>query len=438
MGNIRGIELMQQTGGGVIQQGVLDEYPAPPEPVEVELPVADLQRLLGMDVSMQQAADVLSRLGFDVTLDGETIQAVTPDYRTDISGGLVGRADLVEEIVRIIGYDRIPLTVMDDVLPEQRSNRQLELEEETRDMLVGLGLTENISYRFTTPEAEAMLTPPGSVPSFPEVGYVELANPIASDKKVMRHTLLRNLLENAARNARFNARQQVFEIGSVYYRHEAGELPEEPTRLAVLMTGPRHVADWTGDDDGQAVDFFDLKGVIEELLTGLHITGWTVSRSEHSSLHPGRSAALSIGETHIGDFGELHPKVAQAVRLDEFPVLVAELDLDTLLQHAPDFFRLNTIPTTPPVLEDIALVVPESVTAAELEAVIRKAGGELLRDVRLFDVYRGESIESGKKSLTYSLTYQAEGETLTDKDVKSARKSIIYLTGEELGAELRS
>ena len=218
---------------------------------------------LGIDVSIQQAADVLSRLQFDVTIDGEVLHATTPDYRTDISTGIVGKADLVEEIARIIGYDQIPTTIMADEMPEQKRNRRLEVEEEIRNLLVSLGLTENISYRFTTPEAEAKLTPPGAESSLPDADYVTLANPIASDKTVLRHTLLTNLLINAANNARFTPRQQVFEIGSVYLKKGAG-LPDEPARIAVLMTGAREESDWAGGDTA-LVDFYDIKGVLEGL-----------------------------------------------------------------------------------------------------------------------------------------------------------------------------
>ncbi|MDQ7024860.1 MAG: phenylalanine--tRNA ligase subunit beta [Anaerolineae bacterium] len=435
LGNTRGIELMRQTGGGTIAEGVIDEYPLKPEPVEVRLPISEVHRLLGMDINIQEALDVLSRLQFDVTLDSDAIHAVTPDYRTDISAGIVGQADLVEEIACIIGYDTIPTTIMADEMPEQRRNRTLEIEEHIRDLLMTLGLTENISYRFTTPEAEAQLVPNGSDSSLPQADYVELANPIASDKTVLRHTLLRNLLESAARNARYNQIQQVFELGSVYLKNGAG-LPDEPKRIGLLLTGLRQESDWTGAAT-EAVDFYDIKGVIEGLLAGLHISDYAITRSDHTTFHPGRSAALEIKGKPIGNFGELHPRVAQALDLTHYPVLIAEVDLDAIIEATPDLHAVTALPTAPPVLEDLALVVAENVPAADVEAVIRKAGGKLLRDVTLFDVYRGDSIEVGHKSLAYALTYQGD-ETLSDKKVKKVRKSIIFLTEKEVGAKLRS
>jgi phenylalanyl-tRNA synthetase beta chain len=435
LGNQRGIELMRQTGGGTIAKGVIDEYPLQPEPVEVRLPISEVHRLLGMNISIQEALDVLSRLQFDVTLEEDVIHAIAPDYRTDISTCIVGQADLVEEIARIIGYDKIPNTIMADEMPEQRRNRTLEIEEHIRDLLVNLGLTENISHRFTSPEAEAQLVPQGAYSALPQAEYVVLANPIAPDKTVMRHTLLRNLLENAVRNSRYKQMQQVFEIGSIYLKHGAG-LPDEPQRLAILLTGLRQASDWTGEST-EPVDFYDMKGVIEGLLNGLHITNTSITRSQHTSYHPGRSAALTINGEPVGNFGELHPRVAQELGLTQYPVLVAELDLDALIGATPDLHAVVALPTAPPVLEDLALVVAESVPAAEVEAVIRKAGGELLREVALFDVYRGDSIEKGHKSLAYALTYQGD-ETLSDKQVKKVRQSIIFRTEKELGAKLRS
>ena len=436
IGNTRGIELMRQTGGGTICAGVIDEYPGKPDPITVDLPISEVPRLLGVDVSIQEAADYLSRLQFDVTIEGDVIHAVVPEYRTDISTGDVGIADLVEEIARVLGYDKIPNTIMADEMPEQRVNQSLEREEHIRDMLVALGLNENISYRFTTVAAEAELVPDGAESSLPAADYVRVINPTSVDKNVLRHTLLRNMLENAANNARFVPRQQVFEIGSVYLKHGAG-LPDEPRRLGLLLTGARQDSDWTGSASTDVVDFYDMKGVVAGLLSGLHIHEYSLTRSQHTSLHPGRAASLHIRGEYAGDFGELHPRVAQRFDLLEQTVLVAELDLEKIIAAMPELFGVQALPTAPPVLEDIALVVPEDVPASDVEAVIRKAGGDLLKDVRLFDVYTGDSIEAGHKSLAYALTYQGD-ETLSDKKIKKARKSIIYLTGKELGATLRS
>ncbi len=432
----RGIELMRQTGGGEVAVDVLDNYPNPPETVEVELPIDEVKRITGMDIPIEEAADILQRLEFDVTFSKSSIQAVVPDYRMDISPGIVGQADLIEEIVRIHGYDVIPQTIIADAMPPQLGNPELQREEALRDLLVALGLRENISYRFTTPEREGQLVPSGAESSLPDAGYVTMANPIAADKTVLRHTLLVNMLENTARNARFQERQAVFEVGSIYLKGD-DPLPAENLRLGLLLTGTRlPLNDWSAPSD-VVMDFFDMKGVVLGMLEGLHVDRFGLERSDHTTLHPGRSATLLLDGVKVGHFGELHPRVAQAFDIAEGPaVMVAEFDLIELLEHAT-VQRVEPLTQTPPILQDIALVVDAETPAGKVEAVIRSAGGELLRGVRLFDIYMGEQIPEGKKSIAYSLTYQQEGETLTDKRVAKVHKKIVKAAKKKLNAELR-
>lgn len=435
----RGVELMRQWGGGVVAKGALDTYPQPPTPVQVDLPIAEVKRLLGVELSIQTVAEMLTRLAFDVTIMGATLRVVVPDYRTDISEGVVGIADLVEEVARVMGYDNIPDTMLNDQTPPQHTNVRNDFEERVRDICVSLGLTENISYRMVSPEAEAMLTPAGTPSSLPQADYVRLANPISHDKTVMRHTLLASLLQNAVLNARFTPRQQVFEVGNVYLLQAGQTLPDEPLRLGVLMFGARHEGAWMPDTNtGDLVDFYDMKGVIEGILHGLHLQDAQYTLGGHSSLHPARSATLHMNGQAVGAFGELHPQVAGAFRLTYAPVLVAELDLEALLALAPKRHGVKSLPITPAVLEDIALVVEDSLPAAQVEAVIRKAGGALLRDVRLFDVYKGANLPPNTKSLAYALTYQTDEKTLTDKDVAKVRGRIISMAERELNAKLRS
>ncbi|MEZ4669960.1 MAG: phenylalanine--tRNA ligase subunit beta [Anaerolineae bacterium] len=436
MGLKRGIELMRQTGGGQVAQGIIDEYPQPAPTVTVDLPVSEVKRIMGIELSTKECADLLKRQNFTITTKSDTLHVTVPDNRMDISEDPVtGQADLIEEIARIYGYDRIPDTIIDDEMPPQWSNTALEREETVRDLLVALGLRENISYRFTSPEDEAKLVPNGQGSSD---GYVVLANPMVTDKYALRQTLLINLLDNAANNARYAPRQQLFEIGSVYLMRAGHPLPEEPRRLGILMTGPRQTSDWTSKEVGANVDYFDIKGVVEGLLDGLHVSGASISRSKHPSLHPGRSAQVTIGGAKVGDFGELHPQVARTFELSAAPVYVAEFDLEVLLDMVDPLYDAVPLPTTPPVLQDVALVVNEETTATAVEAVIIKAGGNLLKQVSLFDVYRGDPIPAGHKSLAYNLVYQADDRTLKDEEVASVHKKIVKAAERELGAKLRA
>ena len=439
LGVQRGIELMRQTGGGTIAQGVIDDYPGQPAQVEVNLPIAEVQRILGMEFAIETAAEILTRLEFDVTVSDDTLQVVVPDHRMDINDEPVtGQADLIEEIARIHGYDRIPDTMIADDMPPQHANIELDTEERTRDILVGLGLRENISHRFTSPEREALLTPNGA-DGYHSTPYVEMLNPIAPDKRMLRHTLLTHLLETAAGNARHRDQQQVFEIGAIYLPVDGDVLPNEPRRLAIVMTGRRYQINWTNDAPGDWMDFYDLKGVVDSLLTKLKVNGAHYSRANHPTFHPGRSATLNVGKHEIGVLGELHPMVAHAFELTDAPVLAAEFDLDTLLAHVDyQLFDVAPLPQTPPVYQDIALVVRDTTPAADVEAVIVKAGGDLLKAVRLFDAYTGDPIPQGHKSLAYNLTYQTDEKTLTDKEVARAHRKIVQAAERELGATLRA
>ena len=434
----RGIELMRQLGGGEVARGVLDDYPCPPPTVTIDLPIERVKRLLGMDVSLGRAAEVLQRLEFEVTTNGDVIQATAPDHRLDISADpVVGQADLLEEIARIIGYDQIPETIMADEMPPQRENTAVLIEERIRDLLVGQGLYEVISYRFTSRESEAMLTPSGAASAMPKAEYVEIANPAASERNVLRQTLMINMLESAVNNARYQSSQRLFEVGKVYWG--SGDLlPEEPLRLGILLTGPRYRPWWQGDAAAVDMDFYDLKGVIENMLAGLHIEDYRLERGTHSSYHPGRSADLLIGRERIGAIGELHPEVTARFKLTAAKVIYGELEVAPLIQQHQRMHAVEPLPTTPAVLEDIALIVSADLPAAEVEKVIRQAGGRLLREVRLFDVYSGDPIPPGKKSLAYSLTYQDENRTLTDKNAAKIRKKIIGAARHRLQAELRS
>ncbi len=435
----RAAELMRVLGGGTVAQGIVDHYPLPPQPVVVDLTAADVSRLMGVDFESGTIADILRRLQFDVQQDGEKLTVTAPDHRLDIGTGLVGQADLIEEIARIYGYDRIPNTVIDDLLPPQRNNPSLTYEEWARDLLVQAGLREIISHRMTTPEQEGLLTPPGARSSLPDVGYVTLANPISQDRTVMRHTLMAGLLSIAAANLRHADRLKLFEIGTVYLPVEGEELPAEPRRLGILLSGPRDLSAWDLPARPGNIDFFDLKGVVERLLHGMHLSDVAFVPAQHATFFPGRIAALVVNGREVGVMGEVHPKVRAAFDLpDDLPVVMAEFDLDALLAAARPSFIVKPVPTQPAVYQDIALVVTDQTPAAEVERVIREAGGALLEDARLFDLYRGDPIPEGHKSLAYALTYRAPDRTLTDGDVAKVHQKIVRAAERVLGAKLRA
>jgi len=433
-GVLRGLKLMQEWAGGTVAQGLVDEYPLPSEDPTVDISPDDVQRILGIDLTIEDLIGILSSLEFVVKSHGSYISVTTPDHRLDIGMDIVGKADILEEIARIYGYDRIPETRMSDELPPQKRNQELELEDELRDILVDLGLQEIITHRLTSPDKEKRrFSPDTAQQSMP---YFTLANPISPDKAVLRQSLLASVLEIVERNAHISKRIAVFEINPVFLTSEEGDLPDEEKRLVIAITGSRSNPDWAGADLSP-MDFFDLKGIVENALGGMRIHNVTFEAATHPSFHPGKCARVLIQGNQIGVMGELHPQVAEKYDLLDSPLLTGTFNLDALFFAVPRLFNVNSIPTQPPILEDIALIVDEHIPAAKVETLIRQTGGKTITNIRLFDIYRGDQIGPGKKSLAYGLTYQDPGRTLTDKDAAHLRNKIVKRLAVELGAKLR-
>jgi phenylalanyl-tRNA synthetase beta chain len=442
----RAIELMRQWAGGEIAQGLVDEYPKPAPVVTLDLAPQDVARLLGVTLSAQDIAQILESLEFKCEIKAASgpnnqspITVVVPDHRLDIGTGVIGKADLIEEIARIYGFDRIPEQQLADELPAQRPNAALEREERVRDILVGAGLQEIITYSLTTPASERRLLP-ANIPA-DERPYVTLLNPIVVERVALRHTLLAGVLDVVSQNLRHHERIAVFEIGAVYLRDEEGAegpppLPNEPRRLTIALTGPRAPHNWQGADLAP-MDFFDLKGVVEALTDSLHLSAVAYEAAQHPTFLPGRTARLTVGEKFIGWLGELHPLVRKAFDVDQ-PILAADLDLEQLLTLTNERHPVRGVPEYPPVKEDLAVIVDEAIPAAKVQSVIQAAGGNLLAELTLFDVYRGPQIGAGKKSLAYGLTYLAPDKTLTAPDSAKLRAKIVKKLQDELGAVLRS
>jgi phenylalanyl-tRNA synthetase beta chain len=246
---------------------------------------------------------------------------------------------------------------------------------------------------------------------------------------------------------------EIFEVGKVFFLRPGEELPEEPRRLAIVMAGARTERHWLAREasgvapsSGQGLDFFDLKGVVEVLLERLHVTGTVYEPAEHPTLQPGRTARLLLGDPSAGSeravslglLGELRPAVREAFGLPDCRVAAAELDLQVLLAHVPPVWFVESISPYPAVLQDLAVVVDEGVPAATMQKAITQAGGFLLKEARLFDVYRGDPVPAGKKSLAYALTFQAPDKTLRDEIVAKQVQRIVKSLNREFGAELRS
>lgn len=435
----RGLALISAWAGGSITPGLVDEYPLPQHDPEIALTPGDVKRWLGIELSAEEIIRYLTALEFRCTMvKQEVIRVQAPDHRLDIGEEITGKADLIEEIARVYGYEKIPETRMADLLPLQLSNPELDKEERLRDLLVNLGLTEIISYRWTTPERESRRLPKESQPD--DKAYLKLSNPLSPDRGYLRHSVLASVLDASERNARVRERLALFEIGPAFLPSESGDLPDEIHSLAIVLAGPRAPTGWQ-PGDSTAMDFYDMKGILSTVLDQLRVEGVLYEPGKHPSFHPGKCAQIMAGDEVLGVLGEIHPSVRNQYDWPtafKNPILLAEIQLDKLLNHIPSLQKTEGVPAFPPVLEDLAVVVDESIPAGKVVALIQQTGGKVVSEVRLFDLYRGEKIGAGRKSLAMSITYQATDKTLSDKDVAGIRARILRRLELELNAKLRT
>jgi phenylalanyl-tRNA synthetase beta chain len=425
----RAAELMRVHASATVARGIVDNYPAPLAAQVITLSMQQVRQTLGMDFPISEARRILQALEFRVEDVGpETLRVTSPPHRIDIQ---VGAADLIEDLVRIYGYDRLPATLMADQLPEQHTNVSLVLEERTRNFLVNAGLQEVITYRLTEPAKEAPLGLGSS-------HYVQIKNPISRERVAMRQSVLAGVLEVAGANARHRTDIRLFEIGPVYLPQSGEALPHEPRRLAIVLHGWRDPELWQtpNADESIPLDFYDIKGLLEALAADLKLPEPDYRAAKIAFLHPGKSAELLIEGRSVGSFGEMHPRVAEVYGLAQRLVLAGEFDLEAILAAIPQRYSYVPVPRFPAALRDIAVIIEESVPAARVLAEIRAAGGALLAGARLFDVYRGDSIPPGTKSLGYALAYQTD-RTLTDKEIDKAHKKIEDRLKHTLKARIR-
>ncbi|MFL7795069.1 MAG: phenylalanine--tRNA ligase subunit beta [Anaerolineae bacterium] len=428
----RAAHLMAELGGGTVVPIIGDAYPVRQPQRVIEFDPALATRILGIEVPTEEIKRILTSLEFTVS-DSEsgTLNVAVPSHRVDVTRPV----DLAEEVGRIWGYDHFPVTLIQDEMPPQRANVRLEGAERVRDVLAGCGLDEVINYSLVNVEEEGQLwsADTSAAPS----QYLRVINPLSAERAYLRQTLLPSLLNTTRENLRFLDRVSIFEIGSIYLPVEGQTLPDEPRRMSIVMTGPREPEAWMGGQDRSPMDFYDLKGVVEALLSGLGLSG-TFEPGQHPALHPGRCAQVRVEDNVVGMMGELHPQVQEAFDLPEGqPVCALEFDLDELLAAWGTPRTMTPISVHPPVYEDLAVVVDESTPEVKVRDLIAQTGSPLLRSVMLFDVYRGEQIGSGRKSLAYRLVYQADDRTLTDKEAANLRNKIVRRLERELDATLR-
>ncbi len=410
----RACELVELLGAGEVVDGVIDILNSIPEPRTLPLECDAINALLGTDISQEDMVEYLRRL--EVPVEGETI--LVPSFRPD----LVQTADIAEEVARLYGYNVIPTTAFRSETAEGGYTGTMVLENKVGGLCRSLGYSEILTYSFVSPSIFDMVRLPADSPLR---STIKIQNPLGEDASIMRTVALPSLMAILSKNyAYHNANVKLYELAKVYLPQEGKILPEEPKHLLLGTYA-------------EGADFFSLKGEIEAIFKGMNVKKalWTAIK-DHPSYHPGRCAKITVDGVDVGVCGQVHPLVCKNYGIDS-DVYAAELNFTALSELLAPASTYQPLPKYPAVSRDISVVCDEALTAYQLQSCIEKNAGKLLRDVRLFDVYRGKGIEEGKKSLAFSLTLRADDRTLTDSDSDGVISAVLTALEKDLGAKLR-
>jgi len=426
----RATQLLLELAGGRAAKGIIDVYPGKSEPKLILLSAQEVKRLSGLKVNIDGILKVLRALGFECQ-EGDSssqISVSVPYWRSDVKCS----ADLVEEVVRIIGYEKIPITRLGSPLPKQKSKlspsaQQSNLKEKLRNMLTGFGFQEILTYSLVSLEKLQKLSPKLEL----KIQPLKVANPMTREQEYLRTNLRSGLLATLSHNQKFEqGGVRLFELGKVFLPR-GRDLPEEKEMLCAVLSGPRAELSWQADKE--PLDFFDTKGVAESLLNQLGLRA-TFNIDDDEILLPGRGANIIIEDDKVGIVGSVHPRVAQAFELSNAICLI-EIDLEKLLTKITGLKEYQPIPRFPNVIRDIALVVDEQVSYRTVENIIQSF--PLVMEVTLFDLYQGKQIPEGKKSFAIRIIYQSPNHTLTDEEVDQTQEQMLARLNQELGATLR-
>jgi phenylalanyl-tRNA synthetase beta chain len=427
----RAAALMAELGDGRLIGDAIDVRQDLAQPQAIELNVDAANRLLGTDLTQQAMADLLSAIEFRVdSPDSRTLMVHPPSFRVDVSRP----EDLMEEIARRHGYDNIPTTFPPIPAVSHESHPLLRQRQCIRNYLTGMGFSEAINYSFVHRESCDRLRMPDNDP---RRKLVNILNPLTEDQAVMRTTLISGLLETMGRNLAHQSKTlKLFETGNVFIDQNTGGLPQETEMLAGLWTGDRYAAGW--HTKAVPCDFYDLKGVIENLLAGLKTPEAHFSRLEASQCdvtQPGASARIDIDGTGIGMMGQVHRNVLQAYNLKQ-TAFIFELDLGQLIDCIPDVVQARSLPKYPSTARDTTLIVDKSTEAHMLLAAIRAMDQDLVEAVRLFDVFEGDPIAQNRKSISLRIVYRSATQTLEDDQVNRLHKKITDRLIKQFKADL--
>jgi len=450
----RFLQLLVQVTATPLQVYAITDVNAGDVPViSVNMRLHDLRRISGVDIGMDTAAQKLSSLGFPVTIHDDALLSVDVPYwrRADIALP----EDLIEEVVRLVGYENVPATLPHRTMPPvARSAADIRLEI-VRERLLGIGITETMTGTLTSPVAmERLLLADGAndqsrprwtecVVNRPGIGEhgaalepIHLLNPPSNDRTMLRVSLLPSMLQVTAHNLKHTDELVAFFETAPTFFARTDELPYERPTLAIALAGVRLPRSWQHPAPSHYT-FYDIKGVMEALCRDLGIGDYQVENGRHPALHPGRTGSLIVAGVQMATFGEVHPLVAQAYEIESSPVQLAEVDLDAIFSAASEDRRFRAAPRFPAAYRDLAVVVGNEVPAGEIVRLARNAGADMIESITIFDVYQGEPLLEGHKSIAFGMQLRGSEGTLTHAEIDHAMDRIVSELNRETGAVLR-
>ncbi len=420
----RAVQLITQVAGGKMTKGIVDVYPNPINPFQIKLRLSRIPDILGIEIPRKRIHSILSKLDLQFNKEEEPIQVAIPTFRPDLKREI----DLIEEIVRHYGYDKIESKLTSVLTLNHRQNHEYEFTEKLRDILVGMGFLETINISMLSKKQFALLdrrfTP------------VQIQNPLSPDTMFLRTSITPNLLETIRwNNNRSINHLRIFEIGHIF-SEKSNALPDEHLVLSGAVSGLLRSNPFWGEKN-QQVNFHHLKGIIETVLDRLHMTDFVFKATEHPVLNSQYTQKLTCNNKVIGILGKMNQSTLQQWDIEN-DVFIFELFLKDLFHVSPQRVINRSITKYPPIKRDLAVVVDEHIPVGSLEKLIHQVGGKKLISVDLFDLYRGKQIPSDKKSVAFSLTFLSKSRTLKEEEIEPIMKAILNALKKTYSASLRS
>ncbi len=425
----RAVQLVEELGAGEVAKGYLDQYPKVVAPVVIHTSVSHINGWLGTNIPASQIEDYLERVTFEVKPEGhDNLEVTVPTYRQDVSC----MADLAEEVARLYGYNNIAATIPQSTQIGTLTAFQ-KMQQDCRKLLQGIGISEVMTYSLYAASTAKRI---GFDSGDSLAKTIDLMSPLSEDQAVMRTNLVHHLLEVLAFNTkRRQPDLSVYEIARVYWPKYNGTLPEEPLHLGVALMGRQRETGW--NQSRAEVDFYDVKGIVELIFEKFRLPEMTLKPSVQPFFHPGRSADVYVDGKMVGFFGQIHPSIGTLYELNKNAFLL-ELDF-TILDGLRNtgIIGFKPLPKFPAVQRDLALVVSTQVTAQEIMAKIQEIVGELAEKVDLFDVYQGDQVPKGMRSMAFSITYRSRERTLNDNEVNDLQQKLLAKLHQEYEAKVR-